>query len=189
MAWRPTRFVTAGELDNTTFGWTTGWLELQGFAEPLRFKWLGNCWPDLAGWRFRIHRTEPEPGPEAEDDEQTKDFSYISLDQSGHVGDITADQLLKHFEMSPMEVARQLQEGQRPPFTWRKSLYLEWFSNANGRVVIQSTCLAVERIGQRAFELSEQQWREQAAQNEEQIEYFLTQLADKLKSHEAEDDV
>ncbi len=66
--------------------------------------------------------------------------------------------------------------------TWRKSLYLEWYSNANGRVVFQSTCLDVERIGERQFELTEQEWCEQANQNAEQMDCFMTQLDDALDS-------
>ncbi len=33
---------------------------------------------------------------------------------------------------------QRLMAGEKPPFTWRKCLYLEWFSNANGRVVIMT---------------------------------------------------
>ena len=56
----------------------------------------------------------------------------------------------------------------------------EWYSNRNGRVVIQSTRLAVERIGDRAFELTEAEWIEQAKQDNEQIGYFMTELTDAL---------
>lgn len=188
MAWRLSHLVLAGELDNTTFGWTIGWLELEGFDQPLRFKWLGNCHPDLAGWRLRIHRVEPELPPEDDEDEPPRTYEHIDLDQSGHVGGITADQMVKHFELPVDEVARQLMEGKRPPFTWRKCFYLEWFSNTNGRAVVQSTCLAVERIGQRRFELTEQQWREQASQNAEQMGYFMTQIGDALESPESGED-
>ena len=30
MAWRPSEWVLGGELDNTIFGWTKGWLEIVG---------------------------------------------------------------------------------------------------------------------------------------------------------------
>ena len=64
--------------------------------------------------------------------------------------------------------------------TWRKCLYLEWFSNRNGRVVIQSTRLAVERLGALAFELTEEQSVEQARQNSEEMNYFMFQIGDAL---------
>jgi hypothetical protein len=184
MAWRPNHLVQAGELDNTQRGWTIGWLQLDGFADRLQLKLAGNCHPDLAGWKFRIHRIEPElPSDESQDDEDAPvDYSGISLDQSGHVGDITADQMIKHHDISNDELVRRLLAGEKPPYTWRKCLYLEWFSSTNGRVVIQSTRLQVERLGERAFELTEEEWQEQAKRNEEEINYFMAQLEDAMQA-------
>lgn len=175
MAWRPSDLVPEGELDNTMPGWTIGWVRLRGRAEPLRLKLAGNCHPDLAGWKFRIIRTDPVP-----DWTDDLDYTGIATDQSGTVGDVTADQILQHYECSPEEFVRRLHEGDRPPTTLRKALYLEWFSNRNGRIVIQSTRLAVERIGERAFELIEEQWAEQAKQNQEETSFFLHQIGDAL---------
>lgn len=121
MAWRPERLVKAGQLDNTTLGWTVGWLELDGIDQRLRLKLAGNCHPDLAGWKFNIHRVEAERA----DEDALPDYSGISLDQSGHVGDITADQMVKHHDIPDKELARRLMAGEKPPFTWRKCLYLE----------------------------------------------------------------
>jgi hypothetical protein len=189
MAWRPDHLVQAGELDNTQLGWTIGWLELEGFPKRLQLKLAGNCHPDLAGWKFRIKRVLP-PLKEESDPTEAPDYSGISLDQSGNVGDITADMVIKHFEIPTDELVRRLRNGEKPPFTWRKCLYLEWYSNHNGRIVIQSTRLEVERIGERAFELSNEQWIEQSRQNQQEIEYFMTQLGDALgsDSNELEND-
>ncbi len=177
MAWRPEHLLRRGELDNTQFGWTVGWLELEGFNERLTLKLAGNCHPDLAGWKFRIKRIEPALEKDFDGDDPP-DYSGIRLDQSGHVGDITADQMIKHFEIPDNELVQRLHSGEEPPFTWRKCLYLEWFSNANGRAVIQSTRLEVERIGERAFELTEDQWRDQHRQNQNEMDFFMTQLRD-----------
>lgn len=184
MAWRPNHLVQAGELDNTQRGWTIGWLQLDGFADRLQLKLAGNCHPDLAGWKFRIHRIEPElPSDKSQDEEDAPvDYSGISLDQSGHVGDITADQMIKHHDISNDELVRRLLAGEKPSYTWRKCLYLEWFSNTNGRVVIESTRLEVERLGERAFELTEEEWQEQAKRNEEEINYFMAQLEDAMQA-------
>jgi len=187
MAWRLERLVQAGELDNTRLGWTIGWLELAGRSEQLRLKLAGNCHPDLAGWKCRIHRIEPEP--EAPDvDDAPLDIARFSSDQSGHAGDITADQMVKHFDIPVAELVKRLHAGEQPPYTWRKCLYLEWFSNHYGRVVIQSTRLAVERIGTRAFELSEEQWCEQHQQNQQEMNYFMTQLGEALSSGDLDND-
>jgi len=64
---------------------------------------------------------------------------------------------------------------------------LEGFSNANGRVVIQSTRLEVERIGERAFELTADEWKEQARQNSEELNYFMAQLGDAIQTIEPEE--
>jgi hypothetical protein len=178
MAWRPSDWVIEGELDNTTPGWTIGWLRLRDRDEPLRLKLVGNCHPDLAGWKFRIVRTDPIPdwvGPNR--------YTDIATDQSGTIGDMTADQMLQHYECSADEFVEKTYAGNRPPTTLRKSLYLEWYSLKNGRVVIQCTRLAVERIGERSFELTEGEWIEQAKQNSEEINYFMHQLGDALREN------
>jgi hypothetical protein len=87
---------------------------------------------------------------------------------------------VKHFECSSEEFAERRYAGEQVQTTCRKSLYLEWFSTANGRVVIESTRLAVRRQGERAFELTEEQTIEQARRNAEEITYFLHQVADAL---------
>lgn len=187
MAWRPTHLVRTGELDNTRLGWTIGWLELTGIEGRLELKLAGNCHPDLAGWKFRIKRTMPalerdlKNGP-------APDYDGISRDQSGHVGEITADQMIKHFDIPDEELAHRLMAGEKPSFIWAKCLYLEWFSNRNGRVVIQSTRLEVERIGERAFELTEEQWRQQHQQNQNEMGFFMTQLSDAVENLDTENE-
>ena len=184
MAWRPSDWVLDGELDNTTLGWTIGWVRLLDRDEPLQLKLAGNCHPDLAGWKFRIVRTDPIPAWA-----DAPDYTHIATDQSGTIGDVTADQMLQHYECSSEEFVKRCHAGDRPPTTLRKALYLEWFSVRNGRVVIQCTRLAVQRIGQRAFELTEQQWVAQAKQNSEEISFFMEQLGDALTELPPDDTV
>jgi len=52
--------------------------------------------------------------------------------------------------------------------------------------VIQCTRLTVERIGERAFELTEQQLIEQTKQNHAEMSFFMCQLGDALQHHEDE---
>lgn len=135
MAWRPGEWVLDGELDNMTFGWTTGWLKIEGIEKPLQLKLAGNCHPDLAGWKFKIVRTEPIPDWA----EPLNHFASITTDQSGIVGNITADQTLKYLDCSDKEFVRRTNAVEPPPTTWQKAVYLEWFSNKNGRVAVHST--------------------------------------------------
>ncbi|HBJ38114.1 MAG TPA: hypothetical protein DDZ51_25835 [Planctomycetaceae bacterium] len=150
MAWRPDHLVIAGELDNTQFGWTNGWLEIHGFDFRLQLKMAGNCHPD----------------------------------QSGHVDDITADQMIKQRDIPNDQLAKRLMAGEKPPFTWQKCRYLERFSNRNGRVVIQSTRLTVERIGERAFELTDEHWQEQSGLNSGEMHHFLYQITTYSKTED-----
>ena len=186
MAWRPSDWVIEGELDNTTQGWTTGWILIGQPDDPIKLslKLAGNCHPDLAGWKFKIVRIDPRPDWA----EPLSCLDSFSTNQSGHVGDITADQTLKHFECSTEEFIRRSNLGEPPPTTWRKALYLEWFSHTNGRIVIQSTSLTVERQGERAFQLSDQQWEAQQKQNAEEINFFMTQLGDALENDTPDSD-
>ncbi|QDV44545.1 hypothetical protein Enr13x_44110 [Stieleria neptunia] len=96
--------------------------------------------------------------------------------------------MIKHFDIPTDELLRRIRAGENPPFTWRKCLYLEWYSNANGRAVIQSTRLEVQRIGERAFELTEDQWKEQAMQSANEFGHFMDQLGDALEERESKDD-
>ena len=128
----------------------------------------------------KIVRTDPIPNWV----EPLSHLESIATDQSGNVGDVTADQMLKHFECSVEEFVERSRAGEPPSTTWRKALYLEWFSTKNGRVVIQSTRLAVERQGERAFELTEEEWAEQARHNSDEMNHFMHQLVDVLTQHE-----
>jgi hypothetical protein len=103
------------------------------------------------------------------------------------IGDVTDDQMLQHYDCTTEDFLRLCHEGKRPATSLRQALYLEWFSHRNGRVVIQSTSLAVERIGERSFELTEEQWQEQAKQNEEEMGYFTYRIADALENSGPQD--
>ena len=184
MAWRLGDWICQGELDDTFLGWTTGWLKIEGIERPLQLKLAGNCHPDLAGWKIKIVRTEPIPDWV----EPLKHPECIAVDQSGIVGDVTADQTLKQFECSVEEFVRRTRAGNPPATIWQKSLYLEWYSNKNGRVVVQSTRLAVRRQGERAFELTDEQWADQARQNANEISHFMLQLDDAIESQTGTDE-
>ena len=65
----------------------------------------------------------------------------------------------------------------------------EWFSNKNGRVVVQSTRLTVRRQGERAFKLTDEQWAVQARQNTEEMSHFMLQLGDAIELDEGSDEL
>lgn len=52
---------------------------------------------------------------------------------------------------------------------------LEWYSDRNGRVVIQDTRLGVERLGDRTFELTEEDLRREHEEGERRLEELRSQ--------------
>jgi hypothetical protein len=170
MAWRIADLVLDGELDNTRKGLVTGWLRLAGREEPVRLELSGNCRPDLAGWRFRIVRREPVPAWA-----EPVDLDGFASEQIGEAGDILADQILRHYDCPVDELLARIRAGEPPPEDLRPALYLEWYSDRNGRVVIQDTRLGVERIGERTFELTAEDLRLEQEAGEQRLEELRQQ--------------
>ena len=129
MAWRIEQAVVRGEIDNTVEGLTTGRIWLAGCEAPLELRLEGDCWRDLAGTRLEFENPNPEPCVET---------CGLAVNQTGVVGDMTASRkcrvpLVDGEEMSKLHYAH------KPiPCEWHNTLYLEWFSEFNGRVVIES---------------------------------------------------
>lgn len=165
MAWRITNLVVEGELDNTVKGCVSGWLRLTGRDDVVRLELRGNCRPDLAGWRFRIVRLQPVPAWA-----EPVDLEGFAAEQIGEAGDILADQILRHYDCPLVELLARIRAGEPPPEDLRPALYLEWYSDRNGRVVIQDTRLGVERIGQRTFELTAEDLRREREEGERRLE-------------------
>ena len=53
MAWRPTRYLIEGELDNTVPGKVTGWMEFAGMDGKVTFDLTGDFHRDIRG--AKIH--------------------------------------------------------------------------------------------------------------------------------------
>jgi hypothetical protein len=130
MAWRIEEAVAHGEIDNTVEGRTTGRVWLAGRDEPLILSLDGDCWRDLAGTRLRFEN----PAPRA-----VADSDALDVDQAGIIGDMTASRKNKVPTVSEEECHELYQNHQDIPHEWRNTLYLEWFSEINGRVVIETS--------------------------------------------------
>lgn len=131
MAWRIAESVVRGEIDNRTPGRVVGQVWLVGRDEPLIFELAGNAWRDIAGHVLRF----TNPTAKALDPGELDGFAFH---QSGVVGDITASRKVKVPECS-MDELMKLYEARKPfPWHWSNSLYLEWHSETNGRVLIES---------------------------------------------------
>jgi hypothetical protein len=129
MAWRIEEAVTHGVIDNTVEGHTSGQLWLCGRDEPLELSLAGDCWRDLAGSRLTFENPSPKEDPE---------LAVLDGRQDGIVGDMTASRKNRIPTVTDDECQRLYDEDKEIPFEWKNTLYLEWFSDVNGRVVIES---------------------------------------------------
>ena len=122
MAFRPTRYVIEGELDNTKLGVVTGWIQFAGMKDKVVLELQGNFHRDIQGAKIRF----TGKGGRAPSD-AVEHMQGIWTEQKGKAGDITAG---------------------LPPYDWGRRPYIEWYSYGNGRVVIELDKEQVEVIGQ-----------------------------------------
>lgn len=139
MALRLNDYVIRGELFNLKKYSTHGWLELDGLDFPLTFELTGDCAEDLRGKHIRFTAA---PNPYAE---RALDLHSVRLAprQIGATGRISAGSWTKTFECTVEEFLHRSRLGEAPPTTWKRLLYLEWFSQ-NGRVVVELAGAAIE---------------------------------------------
>ena len=152
MAWRIDEHVARGEIDNRVRGRVTGRIWFAGRPEPIVLELKGNCWRDLAGRRLEFTNPEPKPGLS----------DSFAARQEGAVGDITASRKVRVLEFPPEDMHLYYKTGREMPWHWGNSLYLEWFSARNGRVVIETTNFELRIVGGAAWEMTEAEKRSNA---------------------------
>jgi hypothetical protein len=165
MAWRLADSVLRGEIDNRDRGRVTGRIWLLNRDDPVELNLRGNCLRDIAGSLIVFHNPSPKTG------------DLLDLDgvQTGVVGDVTASRKVRVFEVS-LEEAQKLQEAGKPiPEHISNSLYLEWYSENDGRVVVESTEFAIE-VSQAVWRMSAREERAQLRRNMEAIEDWMDHL-------------
>lgn len=183
MAWRFDKCVTHGEIDNTVQGRVTGKLWLLGREQPMILDLAGDAWPDLAGCRLTFVNPNPLSQPQYDEG--------LSMHQTGSVGDITASMKLKKLLVPEEEWMKALEEKRfhEVPWVLSNSLYLEWFSDRNGRVVIQTTDYKLE-VSDRCWEADENDQAAQQAINDENMRAYMEDLGRMFNEEppEAEDE-
>jgi hypothetical protein len=122
MAFRPTRYLIEGELDNTKLGVVTGWIQFAGMKEKVVLKLRGNFHRDIQGAKLRFTGDAGEQPHDA-----VAHMQGFWPEQNGKAGDITAG---------------------LAPYDFGRLPYIEWYSEGNGRVVIEPDKDHVEVIGQ-----------------------------------------
>lgn len=170
MAWRIADNIVRGEIDNQIPGIVQGKIWLAGREVPLALKLSGNGHKDLAGCKLTFFNPAPKVDPSL----------ALKPDQTGVVGDMTAARKVRVIENLDYEALKNDQ-----PFSehMANALYLEWFSDTNGRVVIESTDYEV-KIGQPAWRLSSEDEARQLEANAEAMQSFMDRITESFDPRE-----
>ena len=179
MAWRIDKQLVRAELDNRTKGRVVGTLWFEGRAEPVTLDLKGNPWRDLAGHRIVATNPSPKPGK----------LDGFAEHQVGVVGDITASRKVRVPDCPMEEFIAAYKTDRKFTFHMANALYLEWYSEQNGRVVIESSDYKLELDGLPAWEMTDEDERERQSASSEALHNFMDLAVEALaQSREAHDD-
>ncbi|MFZ0503600.1 MAG: hypothetical protein WAM44_07805 [Chthoniobacterales bacterium] len=170
MAWRIAENVVRGEIDNRTPGLVQGKIWVAGRVAPLTLRLSGNGHKDLAGCKLTFSNPEPKLDPNL----------TLKADQIGVVGDMTAARKVRVIDNFDPEAATADE-----PFSEHtaNALYLEWFSDANGRVVIESTDYEIG-IGEPAWRPGPEDEARQLEANTEAMQSFMDRISESFDPRE-----
>ena len=177
MAWRLDKSVIKGEIDNRVAGRVTGRIWLLNRPEPIVLELKGNGYRDLAGSLLRFENPRPDEG----------DDTRLQPLQVGEVGDMTASRKVRVLDLPVEEAYLKKKRGEEVPEHMGNCVYLEWFSRANGRVVIESVDYRTEITG-RAWTMSEAQEDAQRTANAGAMGRWMERLGEALEQRREEAD-
>ena len=175
MAFRIHDSVVRGEIDDRVKGIVRGKIWVEGRAEPVVLELQGNAWPDLAGCLLAF--TNPQ-----------KPIAHAHLDslnpvQHGSIGDLTASRKVRVFDVPLEEALEMIHRKEKPPEHMANSLYLEWFSERNGRVVIESSDYQLT-ISAPEWRMTREEDAERANQAASGMDDFMSQLTGAIEQHQ-----
>jgi hypothetical protein len=175
MAFRIHDSVVRGEIDNRVKGMVRGRIWVEGRAEPVTLELQGNAWPDLAGCLLTFSNP-------------LKRMAHPHLDslnplQRGGTGDLTASRKVRVYDIPVGEAYMMCKRGEKPPEHMANCLYLEWFSESNGRVVIESADYKLT--------ISAPEWRMTPEENEQRardaaagMDGFMRKLTEAIETQQ-----
>ena len=172
MAWRIHDSVIRGEIDNRMKGRVRGKLWLDSLDEPVKLDLAGNACPDLAGCLLKFKNP-------AKTFPMRKKPKFNPL-QRGKIGNLSASQKVRVFTIPDEEAFAMIDRGEKPPERTANALYLEWFSEGNGRVVIESADFELN-ISAPEWRLTPAEEKQRAKDAEAGWEMFSKQLNDALE--------
>jgi hypothetical protein len=161
MAWRIHEHVMRAVIDNRIRGAVTGAIWLAGRPDPLRLDLQGNAWSDLAGSLVHVENISSRAGP----------LEGLATEQRGVCGDLTATRRVR---MPATLSATWLRNHQQLPVpqVWGSGIYVEWFSERNGRVIVDlAGCWFC--VSERAWQPTADESCEPAWCNLQAVDHFL----------------
>ena len=175
MARRLAEFVIRGEIDNRRKGVVQGIIWLEGRDQPMMLELAGNACADIAGCLLKFTNRCPAVPLHQELDTNPR--------QTGRVGDLTASRRTRVPEFPDDEVHGVENHGQTASESRANVLYLEWFSETDGRVVIESTDFALE-LSPPAWQPTAEDEQQRVADAQAAWKSFLDRLDAKVEHHQ-----
>jgi hypothetical protein len=169
VAWRIDENVIRGEIDNRSRGRVVGRLWLVGLPNPVELDLAGNAWRDLAGRRLEFVNPAPKP--------PTLPLEDFAPRQTGVIGDCTASRKVKVPDVSMEEFGKLYAQRKPFPWHWGNSVYFEWFSERNGRVVIESADYQLTLSTDGAWDMTPDEEEAQRQANAAALTEFMAALA------------
>ncbi len=152
MGWQLGSSVVRGEIDARTRDRVTGRIWLMDRQFPIELTLKGNALRDIAGCLLQFENPDPQP-------EENEGLCPV---QMGRTGDITASRKTRIFDISPQQVRELRLRGEPVDCRIGNLLTIEWYSNANGRVTVESTDFQIQ--------ISDFAWRMTAEEEQEQLQ-------------------
>lgn len=175
MAWRIDKHVVRGLIQNIVPGRVVGTVWLKGLNQPIELNLKGNCYRDLAGARLEFRNDNAVEG----------DYAGFDIFQDGTVGDMTASKKVKTL-VDPNALGAK-DDGEPLAYEWANCLYLEWFSESNGRVLIETIDFAW-KVSLPKWSLSEDGEKQQQEANKQAMFNFMDELSRALGPNDAPDE-
>jgi len=165
MAWRLAKCVVRGEIDNRTRDRVIGRIWVVGREYPIELTLAGNAMRDLAGCVLMFEN----PNPSADEN------ASLSPIQMGTVGDMTASRKVRLFDVPIEEALDRLSRGEAVSERMGNAVYLEWYSRANGRVVIESADYEIS-ISSHSWRMTAEEETKQSEKNQQSVKQWVDEI-------------
>jgi hypothetical protein len=179
MAWRIDEAVIRGEIDNRVRGRVTGRIWFVGKEAPVELDLAGDAWRDLAGRRLEFVNPQPKA---------LEMLERFAARQTGVIGDCTASRKVKVPDIPMDQIGEYYAAKKKWTWHWGNSLYLEWFSLTNGRVVIESVNYQMTVSPDIAWEMTPAEEEQQRRANAGAMGNFMERLGQAVADTKARDE-